>query len=322
MSTQSWLQKKPEISSQKSRVFGRKGRANRPTRRSGYRPVLEALEERTVLSSFLQTFQGSATQFNGNQAVNTFLGDSFNESSSFGSIHHVPLVGNFGAAVDMSLSGKAGLDLNFSGDGGGVTAAYRATLNQDFARPTGFGQFVTFDPSNTNVAINSGTLTTTSPSFGYGASADLALSGSLGAKFAVGDTTSASFNLPGGSLNIPLFSMNNNNDGIVSLLGYPIIAASPGLGLSPLLQKSLGALEDFALSYELKYPLSADPPLRLRLKLNAPQNLDFTQDLQLQLGTTKTTTTGPDKVPSSSRISTQTPAWTSAALRSWPPSLT
>jgi uncharacterized repeat protein (TIGR01451 family) len=272
------------------------GRANRPARRSGYRPVLEALEERTVLSSFLQTFQGSATQFTGNQAVNTFLGGSFNESTSFGSIHHVALVGSFGAAVDMSLSGKAGLDLNFSGDGGGVTAAYSATLNQDFAQPTGFGQFVTFDPSNTNVAINSGTLTTTSPSFGYGASADLALSGSLGAKFAVGDTTSASFNLPGGSLNIPLFSMNNNNDGIVSLLGYPIIAASPGLGLSPLLQKSLGTLEDFALSYELKYPLSADPPLRLRLKLNAPQNLDFTQDLQLQLGTTKTTT-GPGKVP-------------------------
>ena len=83
---------------------------------------LEALEDRTLMSTFTQSFSGSAAQFAGNQSVNTFLGDNFDASASFGSIHHVDLLGKFGATAQMDIGGKAGLDLTFSGaDGASIS---------------------------------------------------------------------------------------------------------------------------------------------------------------------------------------------------------
>src|ERR1700757_4063111 len=84
------------------------------------RPWLEALEDRTVLSTVTQSFSGSSLQFNGNYSLDTFPGDSFNASDSFGTIHHVDLLGDFGATAQMSIAGRAGLDLTFSGAGGNV----------------------------------------------------------------------------------------------------------------------------------------------------------------------------------------------------------
>ncbi len=147
------------------------------------RPGVETLENRVVPSSATQSFTGSAALFANNQAVTTFLGDSFNASTSFGSIDHVPLLGKFGATADMSIGGRAGLDLDFTGAGGSVSSSYSATLNQNFTQPNSFGEFVQFTPGNTFVRTNSGSFTTTSPSFGYGASLDLGLHGSIGGSF-------------------------------------------------------------------------------------------------------------------------------------------
>ncbi len=248
---------------------------------------LEALEDRTVLNAVTQSFSGSSLQFDGDQAINTFLGDSFNASASFGSIHHVDLLGDFGATAQMSIGGTAGLNLTFSGDGGNVSAAYNATLNQSFAQPNSFGEVVSFNPGNTFVTANSGSFSTTSPSFGYGASLDLGLNGSIGGQFeAFSEGGGGSFSF-GGNVSVPLMSVNENNSGEVDLLGLPIVGASPGLGLSATMQKLVGAVEDEILNHFLKFGLSNDPPLRLTLQLSTPQNLQFEQDLQLELGLPK-----------------------------------
>jgi hypothetical protein len=251
------------------------------------RPRLEALEDRVVPSSVTKSFTGSSALFASNQSVNTFLGDSFNASTSFGSIDDVPVLGKFGATADMSIGGKAGLDLDFTGAGGGVNSSYNATLNQDFTQPSSFGQFVQFTPGNTFVTANSGNFTTTSPSFGYGASLDLGLHGSIGGSFyAFNQGGGGSFNF-NGNLSLPLMSVNENDSGVVSLLGYPFVGSSPGLGLNGTLQKLLGAVENFIAGYGLYYGVTEVPPTQLKLNLNSPANLQFQQDLQLQLGRPK-----------------------------------
>ena len=248
---------------------------------------VEALEDRVVPSSATQNFTGSAALFASNQAVTTFLGDSFNASASFGSIDHVPLLGKFGATAQMNIAGQAGLNLDFTGAGGSVNSSYNATLNQNFTQPNSFGEIVNFTPGNTFVTANSGSFTTASPSFGYGASLDLGLQGSIGGSFYAfdqGGGGSYSFN---GNLSLPLMSVNENDSGLVSLLGLPFVGASPAAGLSGTMQKLAGAAEDFILSKRLYYGLSVDPPLRLKLNLNTPQDLQLQEDLQLQLGQTK-----------------------------------
>jgi uncharacterized repeat protein (TIGR01451 family) len=276
------------------KVSARHEHVTRPLRRS--RPRIEALEDRTLPSTIAgvnQTFQQTCVQQFNNQSLNTFLGASFNQSASFGSISST-IAGDFGAEVNMAISGKAGLDLNFTGTGGQVNSNYNATLSQGFADPTNFGQIVSFNPSNTFVNVNSGNFSTTTPSFGYGASVDLGLSGNIGGQFAVFSTTGGSFSF-GGNLKIPLFSVNENNSGAVNLLGLPLVGASPGLGLNSTLQALVGGIENFVLGYEAKYGLSIDPPVQLALKFSTPQALTFLQDLQLQLGVPQQL--GPYKVP-------------------------
>ncbi len=247
------------------------------------RLLLELLEDRVMPSTVTQTFAPTSpvTQFV-NQSTNTFLGASFNQSASFGSIDST-LVGDFGAEATMSIAGQAGLNLNFTGTGGTISPSYNASLNQGFTEPTGFGQVVSFNPQNTNVAVNSGSLSTTSPSFGYGADLVAALNGSIGGQFAVFSTVGGSFSF-GGSEDIPLFSVNQNNDGEVDLMGYPIVGASPGLGLGSTLQSLVGGVENALANLGLYLGISNDPPLRVKLTLSTPQNLTFEQDLQLQLG--------------------------------------
>ena len=276
------------------RVASGHGRHRRPLR-----PMLWGLEDRVLLAGpapVNQIFSATdVTQLANPQSIDTFLGGSFNSSSSFGSIDQVPLLGDFGAQVSMSLGGKAGLDLNFSGSGGKVRSSYNATLTQGFSQPTGFGQLVTFDPSNTSVRANSGSFSTSSPSFGYGASVDLAVNGDLGGHFAVGDSFGGDVRF-GGGLSVPLMDVNDNDSGVVSLLGVPFVGSSPGLGLDQTLQGALGAVENFVASKYLYYGLSEDPPLRLKVGISSPANLELSQDLQLHLGIPEKI--GPYSVPS------------------------
>ncbi len=266
------------------------------------RPGVETLENRVVPSSATQSFTGSAALFANNQAVTTFLGDSFNASTSFGSIDHVPLLGKFGATADMSIGGRAGLDLDFTGAGGSVSSSYSATLNQNFTQPNSFGEFVQFTPGNTFVRTNSGSFTTTSPSFGYGASLDLGLHGSIGGSFYAFDQGGGGSFRFNGNLSLPLMSVNENDSGVVSLLGLPFVGSSPGLGLTGTLQKLAGAAENFLDSYQLYYGLSEEPPLQLKLNLSSPQDLEFLQDLQLQLGLPRQL--GPYTVPKKLQFAT------------------
>ena len=66
----------------RGRLAANRGRSATPGRT--FRPRLEPLEDRAVPSSVTQSFTGSGAQFDGNRSVNTFLGDSFDASASFG----------------------------------------------------------------------------------------------------------------------------------------------------------------------------------------------------------------------------------------------
>jgi hypothetical protein len=294
MALRVWAQR-PNSRTKANRNSGKKSATGASTARK-VRLGLEALEDRTLLSTFTQSFQQStAAQFASNQAVNTFLGDTFDASDSFGSIHHVDLLGKFGATAQMNISGRAGLDLTFSGARGGVSTNYNATVNQDHAEPTQFGQ-IFINPANTFVRVNSGNFSTTSPSFGYGASLDLGLHGSIGGSFYAFDQGGGGSFSFGGDVSIPLMSVNENDSGVVNLLGLNIVGASPGLGLSTTMQHLRGAIQNFLAGYKLYYGLTDDPPLRLKLDLRTPQDLQFIQDLQLQLGLPDRL--GPYEVPS------------------------
>ena len=257
----------------------------RKPQRPAARPGVDQLEDRIVLTSATQTFAPSqaATQFT-NASNTTFLGASFNQSASFGSIDST-LVGDFGAQVNVSLAGEAGLNLIFTGTGGTVSPSYSATLNQSVTQPTAFGQLVSINPQNTNVAITNGSLSTTTPSFGYGADVVASLNGSLGGEFALFDDFGGSFNF-GGSLDIPLFAVNENSDGVLSVGGVPIFGASPGLGLPDLVSEGIGKAQDYALGKSLEYGISEDPPLKIATDFEAEDN-KFTQDLKLELGVPK-----------------------------------
>jgi uncharacterized repeat protein (TIGR01451 family) len=234
----------------------------------------------------METFQQTgATQLSGDQTLKDyFLGGSFNRSSSFGSIDS-SVFGDYGAEASMSLSGRAGLDFDFTGTGGTVNSTYNATLNQSFTDPTGFGQMVTFSPSNTSVAFTSGKFSTTSPSFGYGASADLSLNGNIGGQFAVVSSFGGNFSF-GGSLDFPFMSVNEDNDGIAELMGIPFVGASPGFDLNSTLQALIGGIENFASSYDAYIGLSnaPPPPTRLKLNLSTLPGQQLSQDMQLQFG--------------------------------------
>jgi hypothetical protein len=258
----------------------------RKPRRPEARPGVDLLEDRIVPSSATQTFAPStaATQFT-NVSNTTFLGASFNQSASFGSIDST-VIGDFGAQVNVSLAGQAGLNLTFTGTGGTVSPSYGATLNQSFTQPTAFGQLVSFNPLNTNVAINSGSVTTSTPSFGYGADVVASLNGSLGGEFALFQDFSPSPFTFGGSMDIPLFAVNENGDGILSVGGVPIFGASDGLGLPDFVQAGLKEAQDFALGKSLEYGISEDPPLKIATDFEADAN-SFTQDLKLELGLAK-----------------------------------
>jgi uncharacterized repeat protein (TIGR01451 family) len=250
---------------------------------------LEQLEDRTLLSvvtPVMETFQQTgATQLTGDQSLKDyFLGGSFNKSSSFGSITHIPVLGDYGAEASISLSGMAGLDFDFTGTGGTVNSTYNATLNQSFTDPTAFGQMVTFSPANTSVTVNSGSFSTTSPSFGYGARVDMGLSGSIGGEFAVGSTYGGSVSFSGPNLAFPLMSVNEDNDGIVELMGIPFVGASPGLGLNATLQALVGGIENYLLGAYFGLTDAPPPPARLKLNLNTQPGLQLSQDLQFQVG--------------------------------------
>jgi hypothetical protein len=294
MKSFSWLRKLFASSTLGRRAPYRKAR--RPAPRSPA-PLYEQLEDRVVPSTYSQNVSqafspGAVTQFN-NQSNSTFLGASFSPSGTFGpGISNTP-VGDFGALFNVNLTGRAGLNVSFTGNHGAVTPAYNATLNQGFAQPTGFDQLVSFTRQNTNVAINSGSFTTTTPSFGYGADVVADLSGSIGGQFAFFNDFGGSFNFNGG-MDLPLFAVNVNDNGQFIIGGVPVFGASPGVGLPSLAQQAVGAVQNFALGEALQFGISEDPPLQLATSL-AANNLQFTQDLQLQLGLPKQL--GPYKVP-------------------------
>jgi hypothetical protein len=266
----------------------RPGKASTRNRKQGQprRPKLfvELLEERTVLStisqSLTQTFAPSTpiTQFT-DASNNTFLGSNFSSSGGFGSIDHESF-GDFGVTFNESISGKSGLNIAFTGTGGQINPSLTATLAQGFTDATGFGQVISFNPQNTNVSVGNATVTTTSPAFGYGVDLVTQVSGTIGGEVAFFDSTSGSTSF-GGTLDLPLFAVNENNSGEVDMLGFPVVGASTNATTGSQLE---GAVENFFLARKLFFGVSNDPPLRVKLNFNTPAPLVFNQDLQLQLG--------------------------------------
>lgn len=277
-----------------------------PRRR--FRPQIEALESRTLLSTVTKTFSAQGVdQFSGQQlqagsqvdySTYDFLGATFGGRVTAGGIARSDTLGDWGIEGSLSGTGKAGLGFTFtassgnlkSGPFGSVNADYTASLSQDFQQPTYLGQVVTFDPSNTKVTNSGGSFSTRTPAFGYEASLDFGMHITAAGEMAVGKSTSGSVSF-GGDLSVPLFSVNKNNSGTVNLVGMPIYGASPGIPVGNILQNILGAMQNFALSKQLEVPLSKAPPVKVKLNLTTPDNLTFMQTLRLQIGDLISTST-------------------------------
>jgi hypothetical protein len=201
-------------------------RARRATARRRTRLTLEALEDRTLLSApdavtISGMSESGASQFNlangGSVSGTAFLGGSFNTSASIGSISD-----GFGAEVNFSMAGKAGLGLNYFASAGQVDAAYGSfTLNQNYTEPTQFGQEVNFTPQNTNVSYTSGVFATTPPTIGGGINLQANISGSISGQVAAfGDTAGDSTTFSTGDINQPLISYSSTSG--LEVFGQPI----------------------------------------------------------------------------------------------------
>lgn len=190
---------------------GRKARRRRQARRP---LLLERLEGRAVLSApapfTLQNVSVSADQFAGAQASGSgFLGvPNFSASGSTGGISDF-LGSHWGAEANLNMSGQVGVDVTASASGGQVNANYgKVTLSQNYAEPTQFNQYVTFDPQNTGVSYpNGGSFFTTEPAFNAAVDLDAALSGDLSGTIAVGSETSGDIPLPSFNVHQPLYSV-------------------------------------------------------------------------------------------------------------------
>ncbi len=284
MKSFSWLRKVFAHSTFGRRVPYRK--APRPTARGSHALRLEQLEDRTLLSTYtVPSFDGGTLSQLNNASSGSFLGGNFDTGNfNFGPGIADTVAGDFGYTANASIKGKAGLSIAFTGDGGTVAPKYTGvTLNQSFTQPTGFGQVVSFNPQNTNVNYGTGSLTTSTPSFGYGADLILDAQGSIGGDFAFFKDFGGSTYPINGNLDIPLFAVNENNSGAVDLLGMPMVGATKG-DLSGVGKSLTAAIQNFLLARSLNVGITEDPPIQMKVNFSTPSNDVFTQDLQLQLG--------------------------------------
>jgi RTX calcium-binding nonapeptide repeat (4 copies) len=182
---------------------------------------LEGLEDRMVLSAPAPFSLGNvsvpATSEGGQVFGTYFLGGSFDTGNqSIGSISSTP-VGQFGAELNLNLSGRVGVDLGYSASTGGqVDATYQGiSLAQNYSEPTQFSQQVNFTPQNTNVSYQSGCFSTTGPSVSASANLVANVAGSIGGTFAffksVSGSSSFSTNLTQPLFNIGIGSTGNSN---------------------------------------------------------------------------------------------------------------
>jgi hypothetical protein len=190
-------------------------------RRADIGPRLEVLEDRTLLSAPPVALLGGtgnlsvpATSQGGQVSGTYFLGGSFNTGNqSIGGIASTS-VGQFGAQLNLNLSGKVGLDLGYSASAGGqVNSTYSGvSLQQNYTEPTQFNQEVNFTPQNTKVSYGTGNFSTTGPSLSASAALDANIGGSVGGTFAFFQSYSGSTNF---STNIdqPLFSIGIGSTG-------------------------------------------------------------------------------------------------------------
>ena len=237
-----------------SSAKSRKGRAKSRKMPFGFRSPLcvEGLEDRMLLSAPapapLDNLAPTTTNQSGQVSGSYFLGGSFaTGDQSVGSISSTA-VGDFGAELNLNLSGQVGVNLGYSASTGGqVTAAYTGvSLQQNYAEPTQFNQQVNFTPQNTNVSYGTGSFSTMGPSVSASASLVANVAGSIGGTFAFFKSVSggSSFST---NINQPLFnvgigstgSSNGNGLGLtLGVLGQDIsspvnaLAGSPSLSFS------------------------------------------------------------------------------------------
>ncbi len=230
---------------------GRKNSRNKPYRLAAQLGV-EGLEERMLLSApdlfSLGNVCVPATSEGGQVSGSYFLGGSFDTGNqSIGSIASTP-VGQFGAELNLNLSGQVGVDLGYSASTGGqVNASYKGiSLQQNYAEPTQFNQQVNFTPDNTNVSYQSGSFSTTGPSLSTSANLVANVNGSIGGTFAffgsVSGSSSFSTNINQPIYNVGIGSTGNSNGNDAGLtlnvlgtdLSEPLneLASSPGLSVS------------------------------------------------------------------------------------------
>ncbi len=253
-------------------------------------PRLESLEDRTLLSAPAPTLLGGtgtvsvpATSQGGQVSGTYFLGGTFNTGNqSIGGISSTP-VGQFGAQLNLNLSGKVGLDLGYSASTGGqVNATYNGvSLQQNYMEPTQFNQQVEFTPQNTNVSYGSGSFSTTGPSLSASAALDANVGGSVGGTFAFFQSYSGSTNF-NASINQPLFSIgigstgasNGNNLGLTDL-------SFLGQNFADQLNQYI---QDISLSADVN-PLGPEVPLFISGSLNGSSNpLGLHEGLSIGVG--------------------------------------
>lgn len=219
MLDRSWL---PRFSS-RLRPISRQERKR--ARRGKQRRGFEQLELRALLTTVTDTEDFNVVnhnQFGAGQAFTSsnsyFLGANFDTGQqSIGGFVY-PLGIKSGLQASFDLNGTAGLNLGYFVNSGSVSAGYNGDLTQDFADPTAIGNV----PINTNVSLSNGTLSTQSPTFGANADAVLKLGGNVGIDAAAfGSESSFNKSFDTGTIDQSLFSINQNNDQSIDVLGQP-----------------------------------------------------------------------------------------------------
>ena len=225
-----------------------RAKAKKKPFRSKPQLCLERLEERMVLSApdpvSLNTVTVDPTSQGGQVSGNYFLGGNFDTGNqSVGSIASTP-VGDFGAELNLNLSGQVGVNLGYSASTGGqIGSTYTdVQLQQNYSEPTQFSQQVNFTPQNTNVSYGTGAFSTMGPSVSASASLVANVAGSVGGTFAffksVGGTSSFSTNINQPLFNVGIGSSGNDLGLTLGVLGQDIsnpvndLASAPSLSFS------------------------------------------------------------------------------------------
>jgi hypothetical protein len=236
------------------------------------------LEGRVVLSTPAPYPQSIAappdlSQFGGSGtlSVSNFLGASFSAGTSVGGIAHT-IIGDFGAQFSAGISGKLGVNVTSSVNGGTVSAGYDTLLHQDYAEPTRYNQFVAFEPDNTYVDYSNGSLATTTPTLSDTADLIFQLNGNIGGQVCVFGCGGGSLDF-GANVDVPVFHFDSGT-GDLSIIGVPL-AGEVSLALG---NTVFNALANDALSIPIAGPVSVQASINA-----APSELDASLDVGINL---------------------------------------